>query len=72
VVDELQAVPPALRGVHPRNPVNLPAGGGAQLELPPRLRAGTGVPSFRPAYEAAVVDALAQAAGSWEDAVEAR
>ena len=72
VVDELHAVPPALRGVHPRNPVNLPAGGGAQLELPPRLRAGTGVPSFRPAYEAAVVGALAQAAESWEDTVEAR
>ena len=58
VVDELDDIPVELRGVHPRNPVNLPAGGGVQLELPPRVRPGTGVPTFQPAYEAAVVDAL--------------
>jgi len=58
VVDELDDIPKALRGVHPRNPVNLPVGGGVQLELPPRVRRGTGVPTHDPAYEAAVVEAL--------------
>ena len=59
VVDELDEIPRELRGVHPRNPVNLPAGGGVQLELPPRVRQGTEVPTYDPAYEAAVVAALA-------------
>lgn len=59
VVDELDEIPRALRGVHPRNPVNLPPGGGVQLELPPRVRRGTGVPTHDPAYEAGVVEALA-------------
>ncbi len=27
------AIPPGLRGTHPANPVNLPSGGGVQLEL---------------------------------------
>jgi phage replication-related protein YjqB (UPF0714/DUF867 family) len=58
IVDSLDDIPVELRGVHPRNPVNLPSGGGVQLELPPRVRSGTGVPSYQPAYEAAVVDAL--------------
>ena len=70
VVDELAAIPPELRGVHPRNPVNLPREGGVQLELPPRVRgltphwadwAGTGL---CPPTEA-LVDALAAAARSW-------
>lgn len=38
VVDELDAIPVGLRGLHPQNPVNVPRGGGVQLELPPRLR----------------------------------
>jgi phage replication-related protein YjqB (UPF0714/DUF867 family) len=37
-VDELERMPPELRGVHPANPVNRPRGGGAQIELPPRIR----------------------------------
>ena len=61
-VDDLDAIPVALRGVHPRNPVNLPRGGGAQLELPPRVRRGTDAPTYRPEYEAAVVEALARVA----------
>lgn len=64
VVDELDAIPPELRGVHRRNPVNVPRGGGVQLELPPRVRRGTGVPTFDPAYEEAVVGALAEVAGA--------
>lgn len=62
VHDDLTGIPRELRGVHARNPVNLPARGGVQLELPPRVRRGTGVPTFDPVYEAAVVDALAQVA----------
>ena len=38
IVDDIEQVPNALRGLHPDNPVNLPRGGGVQLELPPRVR----------------------------------
>ena len=38
VVDDPDAIPPDLRGLDPRNPVNLVPGGGVQLELPPRVR----------------------------------
>ncbi|MFP5486795.1 MAG: poly-gamma-glutamate hydrolase family protein [Acidimicrobiia bacterium] len=38
IVDDLDRIPTELRGVHERNPVNLPAGGGVQIELPPRVR----------------------------------
>jgi phage replication-related protein YjqB (UPF0714/DUF867 family) len=62
IVDDLAEVPEELRGLHPRNPVNLPSGQGVQLELPPRVRPGTGAPTYRPAYEAAVVAALAAVA----------
>ena len=65
VVDELDEVPPELRGVHRRNPVNRPPATGVQLELPPRVRAGTGVPTFDPAWPAAIADALATVARSW-------
>jgi phage replication-related protein YjqB (UPF0714/DUF867 family) len=37
-LDDLDRIPPHLRGVHPDNPVNRPRGGGVQLELPPRAR----------------------------------
>jgi phage replication-related protein YjqB (UPF0714/DUF867 family) len=46
VVDDLEAIPSDLRGVHRANPVNLPRGGGVQLELPPRTRSRT-VPMWR-------------------------
>lgn len=46
VVDELEEIPVALRGVHPANPVNLPRRAGVQLELPPRTRSRT-VPMWR-------------------------
>ena len=38
IVDELDRIPAELRGMHERNPVNLPTGGGVQIELPPRVR----------------------------------
>lgn len=63
VVDELASIPAELRGVHPRNPVNRVAGGGVQLELPPRVRGEA--PTSRPEYEEAVVAALAATAASW-------
>lgn len=66
VVDDLDLIPYELRGVHPRNPVNLPVGGGVQIELPPRIRGtsplwwdweGGLVPHTR-----SLIDALAAAA----------
>lgn len=33
VIADHETIPSRLRGIHPRNPVNLPSGGGAQLEL---------------------------------------
>lgn len=38
IVDDLDRIPRDLRGVHPRNPVNLPPRQGVQIELPPRVR----------------------------------
>ena len=38
VVADLAAIPRTLQGMHPDNPVNLPPGGGVQVELPPRVR----------------------------------
>ena len=70
VVTDLDAIPPELRGLHPDNPVNRPAGGGVQLELPPRVRgltphwAGWPGPGLPPPTEA-LVAALAQAAATW-------
>lgn len=52
MVDDVDEIPRELRGLHPRNPVNLADGGGVQLELPPRVR-GLG-----PRGEQAYVDAL--------------
>lgn len=38
IIDELDDIPAALRGVHADNPVNLPPEHGVQIELPPRVR----------------------------------
>lgn len=38
VVDDLALIPRPLQGLHPDNPVNQPAAGGVQVELPPRVR----------------------------------
>lgn len=70
VVDDLGEIPRELRGLHPRNPVNLAPGGGVQLELPPRVRGltphweGWDAPGHCPPLEA-LVAALAQAASTW-------
>jgi phage replication-related protein YjqB (UPF0714/DUF867 family) len=62
VLDDLERIPVELRGQHPANPVNRLRRGGVQLELPPRVRPGTGAPTYRPEYESAVVDALVEVA----------
>ena len=70
VVDDLDAIPRELRGLHPDNPVNRPRHGGVQLELPPRVRGlgpfwkdrdGTG----RAPHTESLIDALAAAARTW-------
>jgi phage replication-related protein YjqB (UPF0714/DUF867 family) len=63
VIDDLDAIPSRLRGVHRANPVNLPRRGGVQLELPPRVR-GTS-PMSKPEYTEALITGLAAAASSW-------
>jgi phage replication-related protein YjqB (UPF0714/DUF867 family) len=70
VVTDLDRIPRELRGVHPENPVNLPPGGGVQLELPPRVRGLTPHwqdwpgPELCPPTEA-LVAGLAEAARTW-------
>jgi phage replication-related protein YjqB (UPF0714/DUF867 family) len=69
VIDDIDDIPSELRGVHPRNPVNLPRGAGVQIELPPRVRGssplwwdweGGLVP-----HTGALIDALVAAADSY-------
>jgi len=70
VVTDLAAIPRELRGLNPANPVNRPRGGGAQLELTPRVRGLS--PRSGPAGEdglcaptAALVTGLTSAATAW-------
>jgi phage replication-related protein YjqB (UPF0714/DUF867 family) len=72
VVDDLEAIPVELRGLHPDNPVNRVRGGGVQLELPPRVR---GLGPFwddqpdRNEHRRALVDGLVQFAQRRRDAL---
>lgn len=61
VVSNLESIPRGARGVHPRNPVNLTAGGGCQVEIPPGPR---GLDGETPELEI-VAEALARAARTW-------
>jgi phage replication-related protein YjqB (UPF0714/DUF867 family) len=70
VVDDLDGIPPELRGVHPANPVNRCPAGGVQLELPPRVRQWTPhwsdlAPGDPIPHTADVVRGLAAAARTW-------
>ncbi|WP_282701772.1 poly-gamma-glutamate hydrolase family protein [Streptomyces sp. CC219B] len=56
LVTDLAKIPAALRGLHPRNPVNMTRDAGVQLELPPAART-TGAADVPPRR---VVDALAE------------
>jgi phage replication-related protein YjqB (UPF0714/DUF867 family) len=64
---DLDTIPQELRGLHPKNPVNLPRLGGAQLELPPRVRGTSPLfwdwegPGLNP-HSQGLVEALAAAA----------
>lgn len=70
IVTDLPAIPSELRGMHPDNPVNRVRGGGAQLELPARVR-GISPRSPLPGDDglapptSALVQGLVEAARSW-------
>jgi phage replication-related protein YjqB (UPF0714/DUF867 family) len=68
IIDDIDAIPAELRGLHPDNPVNRPRGGGVQLELPARARGASPSPRdrgkiCRPPRQ--VIEALAVAATDW-------
>jgi phage replication-related protein YjqB (UPF0714/DUF867 family) len=71
MVTDIDSIPRELRGLHPDNPVNRVRGGGAQLELTPRVRGISprsqlpGDDGISPAASA-LVQGLAAAARSWE------
>ncbi len=70
IVDDLDAIPPELRGLNPANPVNRPTAAGVQLELPPRVRGLGPWWDSRPfaglsPHTEALVGALAATATSW-------
>jgi phage replication-related protein YjqB (UPF0714/DUF867 family) len=60
IEDDLDAIPQPLRGLHRDNPVNRSAGGGVQIELPPRIRLQG--PNADPEARSALVDGLVAAA----------
>lgn len=70
VVEDIEAIPPGVRGLHRRNPVNLPRRAGVQVEIPPGLR-GLGPefrgcpPEARLAAAEPLVESLAAVAGTW-------
>lgn len=72
----LDEIPTELRGLHPKNPVNIPRFGGAQLELPPRVRGTSPLfwdwegPGLNP-HTQALVEALAAAASTFPLSAEA-
>jgi phage replication-related protein YjqB (UPF0714/DUF867 family) len=67
---DIELIPTELRGLHPRNPVNLPGGGGVQIELPPRVRGSSPLwadwegPGLTPHTEA-LIEGLVDAARTW-------
>lgn len=70
IATDLDRIPNELRGMHPRNPVNLPRRQGVQIELPPRVRGTT--PLFwdwegpGPAPHAQrLIDGLVEAVATW-------
>jgi phage replication-related protein YjqB (UPF0714/DUF867 family) len=75
VLDDLEAIPKELRGVHDRNPVNLPPERGVQIELPPRVRGSSPLwwdweGGLTPHTEA-LIEALARAASTYADRARA-
>ncbi len=70
VIADLDGIPMELRGLHPDNPVNRTAAGGAQLELPSRVR-GISPRSQPPGADGlspvttSLIAGLARAAQTW-------
>jgi len=50
-IDDIDQIPKRLRGLHPQNPCNLTAGGGVQIELPPRVRGLTPLVVHWPSHD---------------------
>lgn len=77
IVTHLDSIPADLRGMHERNPVNVPPGQGVQIELPPRVRGSSALwadwegPGLTPHTEA-LIAALTEAAIEWVRAPDAR
>ena len=70
IVTELDMIPKDLRGMHPDNPVNLPAHQGVQIELPPRIRGSSPIwadwdHSKMIPPMVALIDGLVDAAQMW-------
>lgn len=74
IITEIDEIPKELRGLHPRNPVNLPPGTGVQIELPPRVRGTTPLfwdwegPALPPHTES-LINGLVEAVDSWPTAL---
>lgn len=70
IVTDVERIPKELRGMHPRNPVNLPRAQGVQIELPPRVRGSSPLwwdwegPELTP-HTVSLVDGLVEALASW-------
>ncbi len=73
-IDDIERIPRSLRGMHPRNPCNLSAGGGVQIELPPRVRGLTPLVVHWPSHDYRsrrfphindLIEGLIQAAVTW-------
>lgn len=72
IVTEIDEIPRELRGVHSRNPVNLPPQQGVQLELPPGVRWNWDASDWADAdgldhtsEVTNIIDALAETASEW-------
>ncbi|MEN9805414.1 MAG: hypothetical protein RIS41_2261 [Actinomycetota bacterium] len=70
IVTDIDRIPHDLRGLHSRNPVNLPPAAGVQIELPPRVRGSSPLwwdwegPGPTP-HTLSLIDALAEATRTW-------
>ncbi len=71
IITDIDEIPKELRGLHPKNPVNLPPGTGVQIELPPRVRGTT--PMFwdwegpaLPPHTESLINGLVSAVNSWQ------
>jgi phage replication-related protein YjqB (UPF0714/DUF867 family) len=70
IVTDIESIPKKLRGMHDRNPVNVPPRAGVQIELPPRVRGSSPLwwdwegPELTPHTES-LISGLSEAARAW-------